>query len=251
MSYQSVVLADSPVGFWTVGETTATDLGSGATSSSGIPQNISYQNSPTLGQASLLPADAGHSVLLDGVNDFLLVGATGGETYALGDTFSYECWFSLTDVTVFQCLTAGSGFGAGFSPAVTISDSFASQLELEAWSSAEMGHITSTLVNATVYHAIWSKATSTNKIFINGVDVTGTITNHTFGNPTPGGGDWVWGIGPDEVGQPVKGYMQYPAIYSTALSLAQAQAHYTAGTVAAGQYYHPSIQRLRNPRNIH
>lgn len=69
MSYLSEVLADSPLGYWRLDETSGTTLAD----SSGNSETGSYINSPTLGQPSLLLTDPATSVNFNGTNQYATI----------------------------------------------------------------------------------------------------------------------------------------------------------------------------------
>jgi hypothetical protein len=58
------VLADQPIGYWRLGETSGTT----AADSSGYQRSGIYVNAPTLGAASLLSSDPNALVRLNGAN---------------------------------------------------------------------------------------------------------------------------------------------------------------------------------------
>ena len=71
-AYQPAVLADNPVSYWRLGETTATAVDARGAN------NGTYLNSPTRGVASLLAGDtANTAVSFDGVNDSVSVAELG------------------------------------------------------------------------------------------------------------------------------------------------------------------------------
>ena len=68
-NYREAVLADGPVSYWRLGETS----GSVAADEKGLNPG-SYKNGALLGQASLLPADSANaSVRFDGTNDYVAI----------------------------------------------------------------------------------------------------------------------------------------------------------------------------------
>ena len=58
MSYSAEVLADSPLGYWRLGETSGTTL----SDSSGNTRHGAYYGAPYLGRDSLLTSDPGTGV---------------------------------------------------------------------------------------------------------------------------------------------------------------------------------------------
>lgn len=91
MSYVSEVLADSPVAYYRLGESSGTTL----TDASGNGRNGAYYNAPTLGVAGAV--GDGTAVAFDGVSDSAVVPA-GPWVPTHTSSWSFECWvkFSAT-----------------------------------------------------------------------------------------------------------------------------------------------------------
>jgi hypothetical protein len=87
-SYAQVVKADSPAGYWRLGETTGTT----AVDSSGNGNGGTYAGGPALGQAGAVASDA--AVGFDGVDDRVSVPDTSA--LRLSGSFSIEFWAKLT-----------------------------------------------------------------------------------------------------------------------------------------------------------
>ncbi len=68
MAYADVVLADSPLAYYRLGESSGTTM----TDSSGNGRHGTYVGSPTLGAAGLVPGDT--CADFDGVNDYAAAG---------------------------------------------------------------------------------------------------------------------------------------------------------------------------------
>lgn len=83
------------------------------------------------------------------------------------------------------------------------------------------------------YHCVCTKTGSTVKLYINGSDVTGSVSNQTF---TDNAHPLLVGVfnfnGSAFAGTYYDGIIDEVAIYNVALSAATVTAHYTAGTVA-------------------
>ncbi|MFL5901604.1 MAG: LamG-like jellyroll fold domain-containing protein, partial [Solirubrobacterales bacterium] len=85
-NYREAVLADGPVSYWRLGETS----GSVAVDEKGANPG-SYKNGALLGQASLLPADsANRSVRFDGINDYVAIPSSSSLSPA--SKVSVEAW---------------------------------------------------------------------------------------------------------------------------------------------------------------
>jgi len=108
--YAAAVLADGPIAYWRLGETSGTT----ATDLTGTGHNASYLNSPTLGVPGLIDTDSDKAVSFDGINDRTAVPDaadinTGGP-YA---TRTVELWFQADDVTRRQVLYEQGGTNKG------------------------------------------------------------------------------------------------------------------------------------------
>ena len=84
-SYRDAVLADSPAGYWRLGETSGTT----AADTSGNGRTGSYLNTPTLGQAGALTGDSNTSVGFDGTSEHVSVPYSGALNTA---STSLEAW---------------------------------------------------------------------------------------------------------------------------------------------------------------
>src|SRR5262249_20602336 len=88
-AYQTEVLADTPLAYWRLGDTSGTT----ATDASGNGRHGTYQNSPTLNQTGALVGDANGSVLLNGSTQYVSV----ADVAAFGTAaVSAEGWVFLT-----------------------------------------------------------------------------------------------------------------------------------------------------------
>lgn len=92
-SYRNAVLADGPVGYWRLGETTGTT----AADATANANAGTYLNGVVLGVPGALAADANTAARFDGGNDLVSVGdpASGVLDFGTGD-FSVEAWFATT-----------------------------------------------------------------------------------------------------------------------------------------------------------
>ena len=85
-TYSAAVIADQPVGYWRLGETSGTTAKDASGTNPGT-----YRNGALLGQASLLPSDSANSaVSFDGVNDY--VGIPSSTALKPTARVSVEAW---------------------------------------------------------------------------------------------------------------------------------------------------------------
>lgn len=218
MSYASEILADSPKAYYRMRETSgliqdSSTLAHHATSVSGT-QTFSY------GVGSPISSDA---------SDRSIGWAAGQGGFVVpdhadldhGDTLTVEAWIFRSDLGVTRVITAKGVNALTWGVDAATNNVFAAK--------ANVGTIclsTVTVALDTWTHVAYTKATTTSKIYINGVDRTGTVTNQTLSSTATDlrvGCDYTdtlaWYGALDEV-----------ALYSTALSQARIQAHYAAAT---------------------
>jgi hypothetical protein len=227
--YRDAVLADTPILYWRVSETTGTTA---ANSASTGPAGT-YYSSPALGQASALTSEI--------VNKSISTATSGSVTAATATTaptqFTIEAWIK-TSTTA-----GGRIFGFGNNSTTTLSTNTDRQLYLSPTGKAVAGLRNSALVKTVATsplsyndgHWHYLAATYNNtilRLYVDGAQVatTTTTTAATFSGywraatenlstwPTPPSGNNYAG-GLDEL-----------AVYSTALTATRISAHYTAGT---------------------
>lgn len=217
MSYASEVLADSPKAYFRMQEASgliqdSSGLGHNATSvtDGGLVYDLSLINP--------LPSDSANRYIHFAVSNFSVPDHADLD---MGDTLTVEAWIFKSDVGNIRAIS-GRGTSALTWGTNTDNTVFAAK--------ADVGIIVSSTTMLSIdtwYHVAYTKATTTSKIYINGVDRTGTVTNQTLADvavPLIVGADYngtiAWLGSLDEV-----------AFYSTALSQARIQAHYAAALV--------------------
>jgi hypothetical protein len=216
--YSSEVLADQPIGYWRLGETSGTT----AADSSGNQRSGTYVNAPTLGAASLLSSDPNASVRLNGTNQYVevpnagvwnltgdltieaLVNVTGGGTYrtivakhdANGDVPVYEFRIQgSTGKLQFVQKTTGGAFLPVTGNAV--------------------------LSTGTTYHVAVTRSGNTITLYVNGaLDRTQTVSGTIATNTRP------VRIGSRDGTKFLAGRIDEVAIYDQALSATRIAAHY-------------------------
>jgi hypothetical protein len=92
-AYAAEVLADSPIAYWRMDETSGTTM----VDSSGNGRDGTYSNTPTLGATSLLPANGGTAVGFNGSDEY----ATVAHNSALNGSgaFTFEAWLKVDNPT--------------------------------------------------------------------------------------------------------------------------------------------------------
>jgi concanavalin A-like lectin/glucanase superfamily protein len=223
--YANAVLADSPVGFWRLNETSgtaATDLGSGA-------HNGTYQNGVSLNSSGPLQ-DAAGAASFDGSDDYVDL----GDNYGFSGTasFSVEFWVkrmrSSTNwdqiVTKQKSTSVRSGWeielaGPGYGP----DGSVWFQRWVSDAPSPTSAQSSGVLTIGRWNHVVGTYDGTTLKIYINGVlDGSGTDSRSMSAITQP------LRFGTSGVGYELQGGLADVAIYTYALSASQVLAHYNA-----------------------
>lgn len=218
MGYSTEVLADAPVAYWRLGEASGTT----AADSSGNGRSGVYQNTPTLGVAGVVPGNT--AVRFDKASsEYLLSSFSWSHT----DVLTIEAWVKRNDLT-----SVTRGIYALTSPANDGSISLYMETDGKIAARRQgygnpMVQSTTTITDQNWHHVVYTKNASVQKIYIDGVDRTGTVVNQTLTTRTTApmagqawdntGGSTYGGLALDEV-----------AYYSSALSSARVTAHYNA-----------------------
>ena len=139
--------------------------------------------------------------------------------FDLGNTFTLEAWVKRSSLGNRTFLSKGDGSWVLFSNA-------SNRIVLRRAGVADIVASTTTLTDtANWHHIVATKNGSLARIYIDGVDVSGPITDQTLvDNALPlviglSGNVTYWSGGIDEV-----------AVYNTALNATRVQAHYQAGS---------------------
>jgi len=215
LSYSAEVLADSPVDYFRCGEASA-DLFSqtSARFADNASGNAVYQ------QGSALPSDP---------TDFsfrctsaVYFSVTYDAAYDVGDVATLECWLKRGDTATSEIiiLSRDQGMYLGLNNNLL----FLAKTNV-------VGIVSSTISitdTTTWHHCVHTKNGSTVNQYIDGVDVTGTVTNATWQNGTTPD----FRIASDGGSNQFIGYLDEIAVYNTALSATRVKAHYLAALTA-------------------
>lgn len=217
MSYSSEVLADSPAAYYRCQE--ASGL---LQDSSGNARHVTAEaagGSVTYQQASPIATDPS-DFSIDTLDHWF--SSPDGAWFDLADVFTLEMWCKRDGgIGSTQVLFSKGNnswllhFNAG------------NQFFLDRQGVANIVGSTTTITDTTTWHhLVCTKTGATVKLYIDAVDVTGTVTNSTFTNTTVA--SFVGAR--DDANFLLSAHIDEVAIYPTALSLTRVQAHFDAAT---------------------
>ena len=229
-AYADAVFADTPVAYYRLdeasGDTTAWDW-------SGNDVTASIQT-PT----GAVRAEPGALADLD--TSTKLLGSPGAtsrcpttRSIRVNDTFTLEAWIRRSvvpgNVTIFNDFSAGFWLKIGTN----------NLLELRKNNpSASIVSSTATIADTNWHHVAATKQGATVKLYIDGVDRTGTVTNQTLTSSTSG-----FHVGmTDGVAEPFYGWVDEAALYPTAISGTRVSAALLGGIDANAR-----LPALRDP----
>src|SRR5947209_4933502 len=216
-SYAKTVAGTSGLlGYWRLGER------SGTTACDSVGKDPgSYLGTFTLGQGGAVNGDSDSAALFDGASGWVSVPALS--SLDAGDTFSFEAWVKRGSTGTNQVVASKQG--SAWTVAINASDKLALQS-----GSTTIAASTSTITDTSGWHQVAvTKSGSAVHLYIDGADVTGTVTNVTLANSTS----------PLAIGQSgasgsyFKGTIDEVALYNVALTASQVQSHYTLGAAPA------------------
>ena len=171
-TYAQVVLADTPVGYWKLDDPSGTTV----VDSSTVASNGTYVNSPTLGVAGAA-SGTGTSVTFTGASSQYANLGTASQ-HDVGDVFSVEAFFKSSDSSnaAHTIISAGNNVGsnAGFQVRVSFG-----VVQITKFTFGASVISTISVTDGAWHHIICTKNGAAQKIWIDGVDCTGTITNKT------------------------------------------------------------------------
>jgi uncharacterized delta-60 repeat protein len=211
--YRREVLGTSGlVSYWRLGETSGTAaLDAGGANTGG------FRNGVLLGQPSALLQDADPSAGFDGSNDYVHV--ADHASLDTGDRFTLEAWVkrSQTSSSTKAVLSKGSGsWRLSFTNNV---------LTLGKGGSGTIAKAAVSTIDTTgFHHFVATKSGATVRLYIDGIDRTGAVTNRTIANTSAALNIGRYTSGSDYC----PGLIDEVAIYNVALGAAQVQQHFKA-----------------------
>lgn len=231
MSYSSVILADSPAGYYPLNEASGTT----AHDQSGNGVNGTYSGSYTLGNAGILPGSTDTCVNFTGGQ--MVVPDAAPNRLGIGP-MSFEFWLHLSSLASYAVLLDGGVTGPQrfytmmLNAAGNASASYDTAGNHVSGTFALSSPITTGNLLYLVYTFGAVSVTEPWNVYLNSVNVSSTgqnmsgATNNShgfslFGNPSGDGGGLL------------QGNAQEMALYNYELSSAQVLAHYNAGLQSA------------------
>ena len=212
MSYDSEVLADSPVGYWKLTETSGTT----ATDSAASPHNGTYKASPTLGVEGPFGAEDKAAKFTAASLQFVEIADAVAIRY--GDVFTQEFWIK-EPAEISTNVLMGKGSNSGNARIVT------KQLRGFKQNVGEFARTGNVLSAALPWsHLVLVKNAAESKVYLNGVEQAVTLTAQTCAETTAvltiarasGSAEYATAA------------LSRVALYKTALSKARVEAHYAA-----------------------
>jgi hypothetical protein len=212
-AYAAAVTEDSPVGYWRLGESSGPTAVDETASNDGT-----YTGGPVLGQSGAIADDPDTAVLFDGTDDCVVV--DDDPALDVGDTFTLEAWIKRGSIGGEQAiLSKGPGsFLFWFVDTGT--------LRLTRQDVAHVVDSTAAITDTdTWHHVAATKDGSTVLLYIDGVDVTGSVTDSTMVD-TAHPLNIARRSNTENIEFP--GLIDEVAVYDSALSGARIAAHYAA-----------------------
>jgi hypothetical protein len=222
-------MADSPVALWRLGEAPGAVT---AYSETGQYPGT-YEGSPSLGQPGLIAESIDTSMHFDGIDDRVTAnGLTAISSWPNG--YSLEAWVT-TDTTTQEGHIMAFNTTAGGNGMAIFRDEPTDKFKFHDCESSTCAVATSTTIPqiGTVYHVIVTVDSSNNGVlWVNGnAEATFVSTKRPLSNGFfTIGGEYDSGPTPSSFW---KGTIDEAAVYGTALTAAQVQAHYQAGLRSA------------------
>jgi hypothetical protein len=220
MTYSSEVLADTPIGYWRLGDASGTTM----TDSSGNARNGTYANTPTLGTTGLLTSDSDTAVTFASASSQSASVPDDNSMDGLTN-FTVEAWIKPNTVSGTPIILSRDG---------STSRQFqfrlnAGKLEFIDLATVVTASSAVTLTTGTVYHVAAVR---------NGTDIRLYVNGSLTGTPPTSTGAMLSSSRVLEVAVRVganffNGVIDEIAVYGSALSATRIAAHYTAGTAVS------------------
>ena len=230
--YAEAVLARRPVAYWRCGEASG-DLAD----SSGNGNTMADAGTPTYGAAGAIRGDGNTAVSLPQAAATYFQ-APNSATLDVADIFSIVAWIKVTTIGLQQTILCRPTNGYDFRVDAT------GHLNLTKTFVASIVNSTTTMVAGAYYMVAVTKTGATVNLYINGVDVTGTVTNATI---VANAGITRAGLNAQNGALPFGGSVDEVALWAVALSVADIAALYALGSQVQRQVTTTVIWREPTP----
>jgi titin len=220
-SYQATVVADAPVSYWRLGETSGTTAVDKQALNAGT-----YLNGAALGRPSLLATDAADGAVgLDGINDAVRI--ANSRSLQVTTAFSLEAWIKPS------AIPAAGGWASILSKAESYSLQFNGPLleftVIQNGTRQRLQAPSGTVVAGSTYHVVGTYDGATQRLYVNGAQVASrAFAGAATATTSPLAiGSW------DGNGEFFSGVIDEVAVYNKVLTPAQVTKHNTTGRVAS------------------
>jgi hypothetical protein len=226
-NYSAQVLSDSPVGFWMLDETTGTTADDLTTNNN----NLTYQNSPTLGVSTGLYGIT-KAITLNGTNQ-RAVSATDLATFNINPSgnWSMEVWINFTTTTFSTpyIIRGSNALSDTILGAITINNGVTGRIQAQALDSAGAAFV---VLNSDLswndgrwhYVVVTAVSGGAMTLYVDGISRASSTTAR-FSNTA----NKTIYVGSNVSSQYYTGSIAAPAVYSTALSPTQVIIHQAEG----------------------
>lgn len=235
MTYSSEVLADTPAGYWRLGEASGTS----AADASGSARHGTYVGTPTLGVASVLASDAANTaVVLNGSTQRVTVPASGGAFGAA--SFTIEAWIKTSTTNKYSAILDRDDGNTQRAWQFRIEQTTGKLQFLRVMDGAGTVSVVSVISSAVVadgmvHHVAATYDGTTIRVYVDGVE-SGSAAAAGGIRSAPGYGLTIGRSGSSSSNGETdfNGTVDEVAYYGAALSAARIAAHYTAGSMVVG-----------------
>jgi hypothetical protein len=212
--YRYLLVNDGPVGWWPLSDT----VGSSSAVDSSGNAHPGTATDVTFGTAGHRPDGATVGSFNGSTSRVVIADAA---SFHLGDVCSLECWVKRSSVSLGAIVVLFDGN----TNAVVLQIDTDNKIRVAKSGGSQIVKSTVALSDTTTWHHIvYTKNGSSSKLYVDGVDVTGTVTDQTLANS-----NGLTIAATTALGNFYPGALSDVAYYSYALSAATVIAHYTSG----------------------
>jgi hypothetical protein len=228
--YQGVVLADNPIGFWMLNETSGS-TGDDLTANN---NNMTFRNSPTLNVSTGL-SGVTKAITFNGTDQVADTAIVATFNTNANSAWSSELWFKTTSTTSFASPGVWKGTGDVETAAFFFNVGGSGKVGVRAMDSAGSGFILIENATGTYNDGNWhylcatSVSTGNMTLYVDGVSVASTSTARYGTNQNKQITAGANATAETSFANYFNGSLAAVAVYSTTLSGTQITKHYTEG----------------------